>query len=73
MISLIYSLIVLRFFCIDSGQIFVRYWMFNWLNIFVLATIVAFFLSNLGPPDTIIIIVFIVMMVSASTTQIPLE
>lgn len=50
-----------------------RYWMFNWLSTLVLGTMVAFFLTNLGSLAAILIIVFVVVMVSAATIQIPLE
>ncbi len=73
MISLIYSLIVLWFFGIHSGSLFMRYWMFNWLSIFILGKMVAIFTINFGSLADSFIKAFVALMLAAATIQISLE
>lgn len=73
MVSLIYSLIVLWFFGIDSGSQFMRYWMFNWLASLVLGIIVVLFTVNFGPIANSVLTVFVFLMLAGSTLQITLE
>lgn len=73
MISLIYSLIVLWFFGIDSGSQFMRYWMFNWLASLIFGIVVVLFTVNLGPIGNSALTVFIFLMLAGSTIQLALE
>ena len=57
-VSLIYSLIVLWFFGIHSGSLFMRYWMFNWLSVLVFGLVVVNFTINLGLLANSILTVF---------------
>lgn len=72
-ISLIYSLIVLWFFGIDSGRLFMRYWMFNWLAALVFGIVFAVFTTNLGPLGNSALLVFLFLMLAGGTIQISLE
>lgn len=72
-ISLIYSLIVLWFFGINSGSLFMRYWMFNWLSALVFGIIVAIFTVNLGLLGNFFLTVFVILMLATATLQITIE
>ena len=72
-ISLIYSLIVLWFFGFNSGSLFMRYWMFNWLSALVFGIIVAVFTVNLGLLGNFFLTIFIILMLASATIQISLE
>ncbi len=72
-VSLIYSLIVLWFFGIHSGSLFMRYWMFNWLSVMVFGLIVVLFTTNFGSIANSVLTVFIMLMLASGTIQISLE
>ena len=72
-ISLIYSLIVLWFFGINSGSLFMRYWMFNWLSIMVFGMIVVLFTINLGVLGNSLLTIFVVLLLASATFQLVLE
>jgi len=72
-ISLIYSLIVLWFFGIHSGSLFMRYWMFNWLATLVFGIIIVLFTINLGPLANFLLTTFVGFMLAGATIQISLE
>ena len=72
-ISLIYSLIVLWFFGIDSGALFMRYWMFNWLSMTVFGLIIALVTVNLGLLANTFLTIFVFLMLAGATLQITLE
>ena len=72
-ISLIYSLIVLWFFGIHSGSLFMRYWMFNWLSVLVFGLLIVLFTVNLGPIAGSLLIAFVMLMLAGATIQISLE
>ena len=72
-ISLIYSLIVLWFFGIHSGSLFMRYWMFNWLSVLVFGLLIVLFTVNLGPIANSVLTAFVILMLAGSTIQISLE
>jgi ABC-type polysaccharide/polyol phosphate export permease len=72
-ISLIYSLIVLWFFGIHSGSIFMRYWMFNWLASLVFGLIIAIITVNFGILGNFFLTIFVILMLGTATIQITLE
>ncbi len=72
-ISLIYSLIVLWFFHINSGSLFMRYWMFNWLSCMVFGIICSLFTINLGRVGNTFLTIFVMLMLAGATIQISLE
>ena len=72
-VSLIYSLIVLWFFSIDSGALFMRYWMFNWLSMTVFGLIIALVTVNLGLLANLFLTIFVFLMLASATLQITLE
>ena len=72
-ISLIYSLIVLWFFGINSGSLFMRYWMFNWLSIMVFGMIVVLFTINLGVLGNSLLTIFVILLLASATFQLVLE
>ena len=73
MVSLIYSLIVLWFFGIDSGALFMRYWMFNWLSTTVFGLIIVLATVNLGLLANMFLTIFVFLMLAGATLQISLE
>ncbi|UJR36124.1 hypothetical protein I4U23_028859 [Adineta vaga] len=72
-ISLIYSLIVLWFFGMNSGSLFMRYWMFNWLSIMVFGIIIVLFTINLGLLGNSLLTIFVILMLASATFQLSLE
>lgn len=72
-ITLIFSLIVLWFFNITSGSLFMRYWMFNWLAALVFEIIFVVFTTNFGLIGNSVLLAFLVLMLGGATIQISLE
>ncbi|CAF4620176.1 unnamed protein product, partial [Rotaria socialis] len=72
-ISLIYSLIVLWFFGITSGQQFMRYWMFNWLSVCWLGIMVVMFVFIFGLYFNFFLTIFAAFLLAGATIQLSLE
>lgn len=72
-ISLIYSLIVLWLFTMNSFGHFMRYWMFNWLGTMIYTTTIALFTINFGRFANTSLIFLLILMISGSTIQLTIE
>ena len=73
MIALVYSLIVLWLFTMDSFGHFLRYWMFNWLAAMIYTTTIALFTINFGRFANTCLVVLLILMISGSTIQLSIE
>ncbi|UJR36123.1 hypothetical protein I4U23_028858 [Adineta vaga] len=72
-ISLIYSLCVLWFANFTKSVPFIRFWLFNWLATVTFTVIISLFVINLGALAQIALTLFLIINLSASSTNITIE
>ncbi len=72
-ISLIYSLCVLWFASFTRPVPFIRFWLFNWLVAITFTVIIGLFVINLGALAQAALTLFLILNLSASTTNLAIE
>jgi hypothetical protein len=72
-ISLIYSLCVLWFSDFTHAVPFIRFWLFNWLAALTFTVIIGLFIMSFGALAQIALTLFLIINLSASTTNLAIE
>lgn len=72
-ISLIYSLCVLWFASFTRPVPFIRFWLFNWLVAITFTVIIGLFVINLGALAQAALTLFLILNLSASSTNLAIE
>ena len=72
-ISLIYTLCVLWFANFTRAVPFIRFWLFNWLAAITFTAIISLFTINLGALAQVLLTLFLITNLSASTTNVAIE
>ena len=72
-ISLIYSLCVLWFARFTRPVPFIRFWLFNWLAAITFTLIINLFIINLGALAQMALQLFLIINLSAATTNVAIE
>jgi hypothetical protein len=72
-VSLIYSLCILWFANFTQPVPFIRFWLFNWLATITFTVIIALFTINLGALAQVALTLFLIINLSAATTNVAIE
>lgn len=72
-LSLIYSLCVLWFADFTQPVPFIRFWLFNWLATITFTVIIGLFTINLGALAQVALILFIIINLATSSTNVAIE
>ena len=72
-LSLVFSLCVLWFADFTRPVPFIRFWLFNWLVCITFTIIISLFVINLGPLAQVALTLFLIINLSASTSNVAIE